>query len=310
MLPEVLFAAAPTTRVSRPDRVPGLSISQLFPCPYRLYRVHKGELWGEEIEPRVWYNMDDGWDQEEQSVRRLAKAGIRIIDRQKHVHIGKSEIPGRMDGAFILNGKRRVWEHKAYGLARFELLTARGLGAHPDSKAQINGYMLGDGSDEGVFFVKVKDNNDYWDTLVELDRSFITEIVEWCDRIRLEGWEPEPAECRWCAYCGLDCFGAVLDFSWMKSVTAEEVAKKWLEGDKLEKVGSMLKGEARTYFVGEEGIIGDRDLLLVEDLLEIRKVVQHRFDISKQKVLGEFGPEGLMKVGEEKEVVQYRFKGV
>jgi len=317
MLSEVLMAAAPTQRDTKAGKASGLSISQLFPCPYRLYKVHVGEYWDKEITPQQYYNMSDGWDQEEQSIKRLAKAGIKIIDRQKKVRIGKSEVPGSIDGAFILNGKRRIWEHKAYSSDSDALWTLRLLGFDhlPNQKAQIQGYMLGDGSSEGVFFVKVKDNNSYYDLLVQLDRPFIEEIIEWCDKIRLEGWKPEPKKCKWCAHCGLDCFGKTLDFSWMKDATAREMAEKWIEGDKYEKVGSMLKAEARAYFVGDrkaevEGIIGDRELLVVEDLLEVKKIVQHRFDISKRKVLEEFGPEGLLKVGEEKDIVQYRFRGL
>jgi len=35
-----------------------------------------------------------------------------------------------------------------------------------------------------------------------------------------------------------------------------------------------------------------------------------RFDLVRQKVLEELGPDGLMRVGEEKRVIQYRIREV
>jgi len=318
MLSEVLFASVQTKREREEGRAPGLSISQLFPCPYRLYKVHMGEIQEKELEPRQVLNMADGWDVEEQSVRRLAGAGVLIKDRQAKVRIGKSGIPGSIDGTFTLNGKKRLWEHKAWGENSFGQFLWKGLDTFPGAKAQINGYMVGMNLDEADFFVKKKDNNDYFDKLYRLDEKFIIPIIEWADRIRLEGWVPEPRPCEYCTYCGLDCFGKILDFSWIGEADAHEMVVKWKQGDKLVKVGEMFRDGARAYFVGEkdkydnvitEGIIGDRDLLLVEDL-EVKKITQHRFGVSKQKVMEVFGPEGLVQVGEEKEVVQYRIREV
>lgn len=314
MLSEVLFASVPTKREERGDRTPGLSGSQLFPCPYRLYKVHIGEVWEEELEPREILNMEDGWDQESQSVRRLAKAGIVIENRQARVMIGKSGIPGSIDGTFTLNGKKRLWEHKAWGENPFQLLLWRGLEAFPGAKAQVNGYMVGMGLDEADLFVKKKDNNDYFDKVYRLDEEFITPIIEWADRIRLEGWVPEPQLCEYCTHCGLGCFGKILDFSWIGEADAHEMVEKWKKGKQFQAVGDMYVDEARTYFVGKkdkydniiaEGIIGDKDLLVVEDL-EIKKIIQHRFEVTKQRVMEVFGPEGLIQVGKEKDVVTYR----
>jgi hypothetical protein len=319
MLSEVLFAAVGTRRQAKEDRAPGLSISQLFPCPYKLYRAHIGEVFEEELEPREILNMEDGWDQEEQSIRRLKeKAGIIIQDRQAGVGIGKSNVPGRIDGTFTLNGKKRLWEHKAWGEIPFGRFMMFGLGGYPGVRAQVNGYMLGMGLDEVDVFIKKKDNNDYFDTIYGFDEKFILPIVEWCDKIRLENWVPEPQLCEYCSNCNLRCFGPVLDFSWIATADASEMVEKWKKGKAFKLMGEMMLDEARTYFVGKEdkygnviakGVIGDRDLLIVEDL-EVRKVVQHRFDIRKEKVLEIFGPEGLIKVGEERDITTYRIREV
>lgn len=318
MLSEVLFTYTDGHRQPMGDRVPGLSCSQLFPCPYYLYRAQMGETWKEELTPQQLLNLADGWDQETQTINRLKRAGITIKDRQARLSVGESQVPGTIDGAVDINGKDYLWEHKAWNERSFGTFQHWGLDKFPQQRTQVQAYMLGTGLDSCIFMVKHKDSNDYIDLVEEYDKEFILPVVEWCDKIRLEGWVPEPEECKWCSYCGFGCFGDIIDFSWIGTAKADEMSEKWKQGDKLRKVGEMFIDEARAYFIGKkdkngvtlvEGIIGNRDLLLVEDL-EIKKVIIHRFDVKKEKVLEVFGPEGLMKVAEEKDVVTYRFREV
>lgn len=315
MLSEILKAAvASKSREPRTPRSPGISCSALFPCPYHLYKVHVGGEGREAPTPQQLLNMDDGWDQEEQSVRRLRDiAGVEIKERQATVTVGRSSIPGHIDGT-VFSEKKRLWEHKAWASSAFDWFASRGIESRPGEKTQVNAYMLGKGLDECVFFVKRKENNDYYSPTVYLNKGFILPIIEWADRIRLDGWIPEPKLTKLCAYCGLNCFGVVLDLSWIKEAQAPDMAEKWKQGDKLVKVGDMLKEEARTFFVGSkdgkiEGLIEDKFLLRVEGL-KIMKIISHGFDIKKELVLKEFGPEGLTKVGEEKEVTSYRIMEV
>ena len=308
MLSEILFAS--TKREARPDRIPGITCSALFPCPYRLYKVHIGEPWEEEWDARQILNAQDGWFQEEQSIQLLKEAGIRIGDRQAHVDVGGSHIPGHIDGTVTLGGKKRLWEHKAWSESSFDWFVSRGIDYYPGQKAQVNAYMLGMELDECILFLKRKDNNDYFDAIIPLERGFILPIIEWADKIRLEGWVPEPKLCKYCAHCSTRCFGHIVDFSWIKEAKAPEMAEKWRQGDKLTKVGEMMKDEARLYFVGSikegvEGLIGTQDVLLVEGL-KIMKVIQHRLDISRAAIIREFGPEALIRVGVERDVVTYR----
>lgn len=294
----------------KPDRPPGISCSSLFPCPYFLYRVHIGRAREETLTGQQILNMDDGWDAEEQSVRRLKDIlGVNIKDRQAHVTVGRSSIPGHIDGT-VTEDKKRLWEHKAWGSSRYDWFVSKGIEAYPGEKTQVNAYMLGMGLDECVFFVKKKESNDYHSPIVKLDKTYILPILDWADRIRLEGWIPEPQLTKRCSHCGINCFGQVMDFSWIKEANSSEMAKKWLQGKKLVDVGGMLMEEARTVFVGTKdgkvkGLIGDEDLLLV-DGIKVLKVTSRRFDIRRDLVLKEFGPEGLYKVGEDKTVVSYR----
>lgn len=317
MLSKILEAAAPTRR-DMSGRATGITVSSLFPCPYRLRLVHDNKYWSQEITPQQFYNMDDGHWQESQSVERLKAAGIVIENRQRRIYVGRSEVPGHYDGDFGLNGIRYLWEHKAYDqyAEALQFLRMWGMNKLPSQKAQTNAYMLGGGLEWCDFFVKVKNNNTYVDVTYRLDRPFIEEITEWCDKIRLEDWKPEPLQCQWCSSCGVGCFEEEIDFSWIATADSEEVVEKWKTGDKYEKVGKMLKEEADQVLIGirdkegrfiQKGLIGDKELLVLPGL-QISKVIAHRFDIDKSLVLQELGPEGLMKVGREKDTIQYRHK--
>jgi len=318
ILSESIFASMGRKRVKKAGRAPGLSCSQLFPCPYRLRLAHDGKLWGEEVDPVNLLNMDDGWVQEEKTVLRLQKAGIRVTNRQDVVSLGKSLVPGSIDGVVTLNGVSRLWEHKAWNSRSFFLFRNYGLKYFPNVKTQVNAYMLGMGLTEAFVNVIHKDSNDYEDIVVKRSDDYILPIIEWCDRIRIEDWKPEPKECEACQHCHINCFGVKVDFSWMKEVVADDMAEKWKQAQQYLLVGKMMNQEVRDYFVGKtdkfgtvlsEGLIGDKELMIVGDL-EIKKVISHRFDVKKERVLEVFGPEGLMKVGEEKEIVSYRFKEV
>jgi len=317
MLTELLKAAVEARgRIPQPDRQPGLSCSALFPCPYKLYLVHTGKIWKEPLTAQELLNMEDGWDQEEQSVRRLRdELGVVVKDRQERVTVGRSVIPGKIDGKVELDSKY-LWEHKAWGDSSFDWFVANGIEAFPGEKAQVNAYLLGTGLDKCIFYVKRKENNDYHDIVVCRDEAYILPILGWADKIRLDGWVPEPELTGICARCRVGCFGTVLDLSWIKEAKAPEVADKWRQGKQLSDVGTFMMDEARTVLTGQvkvgdkwlkkaPGLIGDESLLLVEGL-KVQKITQHRFEVRKEDVFRVFGIDGLMNVGHEKDVVQYK----
>ncbi len=314
MLSEIIFASVPLRKdVSRPT---GISGSSLFPCPHRLYKVQIGQGYQEDPTPLQILNMNDGWGQEEKSIQRLEKAGIKIFDRQKEIEVGKSKIKGHIDGLFTLNGVTRLFEHKAWSTMRFMDFNSHGLEYFPGEKAQVNGYLLGLGLDEVDFIVSCKETNNYDDKVYKLDKPFIEETLEWCDKIRLENWKPEPKLCKYCAHCGFDCFGTVFDFSKIANSDAGKMAEQYKKGYMMSKAGEFLIDEAKSYFLGKEDKFGrvlvepsidkTKDVIIVEGL-RLKRITTHRFDPVKQKILDNFGPEGLMKVCEEKESTYYRF---
>jgi len=319
MLSEILEAWAPQLQKQN-KHAGGISASSLYPCPHRLYLVHTGEFMRQRgaFTPQQLLNMADGNDQEEQSVRRLKSAGIEIIDRQNRITIGESKVPGAYDGAFVLNNRKYLWEHKAYdqNTEAVQFVQMWGMDRLPAQRAQTNAYMLGAGLEWCDFFIKVKNNNNYIDLPYKIDRPFIDEIVNWCDKIRLEDWKPEPVECKWCRTCGVGCFGDAPDLSWIGEATDAEAVDKWIKGKQFVNIGKMMQEEADAVLIGirnkeggfiKKGLIGDKDVLVLPGL-QISRMTSHRFDIDKSLILEEFGPEGLMKVGRGHEITSYRHK--
>ena len=320
MLSEILYASAKQQQEGRSRHALGISCSSLFPCPYRLRLVHENRMPKQEWTSQQILNADDGWWQEEQSVRRLAAAGVQIVDRQTNVTVGRSHVPGSYDGAFTLVGTRYLWEHKAYDSQSqaIQFLQQYGMNKLPSQKAQTNGYMLGGGFEWCDFFVKVKNNNSYIDVAYQIDRPFILEIVEWCDKIRLDNWKPEPEKCKWCGLCGHDCFEEEPDFSWIASADEAEMVEKWKKGKSYTEMGELMMKEADQVFIGVKnrqgkivvpGLIGDKDVLMMPGL-QIIKNQFNRFEIDKSLVLKHYGAEGLALTGVDKPVTQYRHKEV
>ena len=62
MLSEVLKASVSSRgKIPRSDRLPGLSCSGLFPCPYFLYKVQIGEVWDEELTAQQIPSLGDNY---------------------------------------------------------------------------------------------------------------------------------------------------------------------------------------------------------------------------------------------------------
>lgn len=298
MLSELILAAVPSG--DRPGG-PYLSCSGLFPCQYQMHLSHIGKRWQENTAVDL-LNMADGWDQEEQAVKRLGRAGIKVLCRGKeegYLEVGRSKITGHIDGEIDFGGTRYLWEHKAMGSDRFWLLKTKGIEAFPGYKCQAHAYMKGRKLKKCIFQAKNKESNEPYDIVFELDEDFINPIIEWADQIRLKEIEPKPLKSDACKFCGVNCFGIILDFSMIKAASAKEVAEKWRQGKALQFVGKAMEEEAKAVLVGvqsdtgewiEKGLVGGADVLLVEGL-KILKIVSHPTKLDKGKLLALLGPD-------------------
>lgn len=322
MLSEIMEAGVPTKKDSiKPGATSGLYISGFYPCAYRMYRIHLGDFYPKENTPQGILIMEDGSYEEAQAKERLLKyAKVEIVDSQMRVTVGKSETSGRIDGRFTLK-ERMLWEFKAMNYFRYSNFCSYGLEYFPDYKCQVHAYLNGTGDNKCCFQAKDKDSNAYHDEVIEYDEKFILPIIEMVDEIKLGNWEPKPELCDLCSKCGFGCFGTILDFSGFLSYSdkkSEEMALKWVQGDKMEKVGDMYKQEARTYFTGQvlergkqvkkfPGLIGDEESLVSSGLV-IKRGVQNRVTVEKAAVLENFGPEGLAKVLSTNKIITYTIK--
>lgn len=309
MLSEIMMMG--TTIKKDPGRLPGLSCSSLFPCPTYLYKAQKEQVWTEEPDPQQILNMEDGWDQEEQTVRRLKERKVEVICRDpksRRVVIGKSNIPGSFDGVVILNKTKYLWEHKAMSIRNFELLRTFGLEAFPNYKAQVQGYMLGANLSSCIFMAKEKDSNNYFDLIEKFNPDFIFPIVDWADRIRLEEWVPIPEENKYCKDCKIGCFrtSIQIDFSSITPSMNEEMENQWRKGKALKQMGESLEATARDFFISSMG----ESRFLTTGTLEVVRQDSKRIEINKKKLLDLVGPDIIVQVMEEKPITSYRFKDI
>ncbi|KKN24488.1 hypothetical protein LCGC14_0894280 [marine sediment metagenome] len=314
MLSEIMYAS---TKVKvDPTRTPGLSSSGLFPCPYRMYMVHTGQFYPDNPDPQAILNMEDGNTHEDQVVERIESSGVKIENRQKRLKFGRSGLTGRPDGSFNLVEEEYIWEFKAMNDYLYSEFVKWGLKTFPNYQCQVQSYMHATGIHKACFHAKNKNDNAHHDIIIEYDPEFILPIIEWADKIRLGEVTPEPIQIPECAHCGFGCFGQALDFSWMETADEVEMSEQWRKGNMFKKGGEAMMEEAKAFFSGvfdkygnllRPGLIGDKESLMVNGL-SIKKVVAHGFQIDRQKIIEEFGPEGLIKVGESTETVSYRIR--
>jgi len=309
LLTELIFNSVDTSSRGSSNYI---SVSSFFPCPYKMYLTYTNQDIQQNT-PRQILNMNDGHDQEDQAVRRLKAAGIEVKNQQKTVVVGRSNIKGHIDGTIEIGKEEILWEHKAMADERFREFKATRLLTFPGYMAQVQTYMGGLGLKKCFFQVKNKNNNDIEDAEIPFNVNYFNEVVAWVDSIKLQNWVPEPLKSANCVYCGINCFGRIIDFSKINTLSEEEVAKKWRDGKMYQLIGETLEQEARAYLIGvfdktgervEKGKIGDSSTLIVDEL-KVTKQISNRTEINKSAILRLYGQEGFSQVINTKEVVSY-----
>ncbi len=315
MLSEVVIASAKASQV---ERRPGLSISGLFPCPYYIYKSFVG--WGDlpQREGEEILNMENGWFQEDESIKALKRAGIIVENRQRSVWVGKARVPGHIDGTVTVSGRAMLWEHKAKSMDASQRLKERKLDSSPDIKTQVQLYMKGlktlgeefTNLDEADIYIKQKDTNTPFDFVVKYEPDFADMVVEWVDRVVLDKWAPEPKECLYCSRCYMRdiCRGeTILDLSGVTTWDNDELVKRWRLGKQYSDFGKELVESSRTIFKAkfEESSLEAGDVLMVGPL-RVKKYVAHKRAFNQVKFIEKFGALALLDVTEEQEIPGYR----
>jgi len=300
----------------------GLRCSGLWPCAYRLYLINSNSMPERLPSGLELLNMEDGWWEEEQAVARLARAGIEVKNRGRELVVGKSKIPGHIDGELFLNSEEILWEHKAMNSDRSEIFRSKGIIAFIDYYTQTQAYMLGLGITKGIVQVKNKETNEPIDRPVKLNLEYITPIIEWADAIVLDNWIPESKETEYCKSCPVGCFmdqGIKLDFSNVDSITANNLVESFVKGKQMEDAGKYLQDQVREVLIGlkdektkkiiRQGMIGDKEELRVDgdkNYLQVKKIPQRRSEINKVKLLDLIGADKLIELTEYTDIDTYR----
>jgi len=292
----------------------GISCSGVFPCPHYIYRAFKRTLPQREVDGSSQLNMENGWWQEEESIKLLGQSGIEVFHRQERVEIGQSKVPGKIDGEVNFNKEVILWEHKAWDTRKTNLFKQKGLSAFPWEKSQVNLYMHGRKLEKCDFYVKGKEHNEPYDHVVPYEKDFALSLIGWLDEVILGGWEPQPMECEYCSHCGLsfECWGAeIIDLAGLRQMSDEELSKKFKLGKQYKDFSDWILEEVRAEMVmrfDKQGL-GVGDTLLIDDV-KVQKMKREVWRLDKRLLVEKLGPTALIEVGQEKEEFSYRIQEV
>jgi len=293
-----------------------LTVTGVSSCPYATY-LNYHHLDDQKFDAESRMRMKNGHWQEMEVLEDLRRAGFPLESTgssQMLVHVGKANIAGRPDGLILVNSKENLLEIKAMGLAMYDKLKEKGINSFPNYKSQVQLYLASDELKDRVegcwFYVKHKDSCSPYDTFIERNEAYVRPIIEATDEIVLGEAEvnrpticPIPAFCRHQLFCQRE---ESLDLSKVRALTKPEVIKMWLEGQFHLAMGKQLNEEARVVL---KEYLGSSETLFVEDqtvLLEVKKIIQHRWGISEAKFVERYGAAALAGVLEEKLVEQMR----
>lgn len=292
-----------------------LTVTGVSPCPYATY-INYHHLDDEDFAPETRMLMKNGKWQELEVLEDLRRAGFKLRfvgDNQQTVHVGKIPIRGRPDGRIIVDEREDLLEIKAMSLNKYTDLKQKGIDVFPSYKCQVQLYLASEELKNAAgcwFYVKHKDSCRPYDIFVERDEAYSKPIIEAADEIVLGKAEvsrpkdcPLPAMCRHSLFCRE---AEVLDMSGIKTLTDPEIVKKWLEGQFHLETGEELNEEVRALLIQR---LGDNDVLFVEDptvLLQVKRITQHRTEISEAKFVEKYGAAALLGVTVENIVKQVR----
>ena len=315
MLSQVVVAAYEKP-ISNGYHIGQLTVTGVSPCSYATY-LNYHHLDDQEFDAEARMRMKNGKWQEQEVLEDLLNAGFRLKytgSNQMMVHVGRSRVAGRPDGLIEVSSIVDLLEIKAMNLSMHTTLKEKGIDAFPGYKCQVQLYLVSEELRDKVsgcwFYTKHKDSCVPFDFFIERDKAYSKPIIEAVDEIILGKVEvsppttcPIPSYCRHQGFCKRQ---ELLDLSKVSSLTKPEVIRMWLEGQFHLTVGKQLNEESRVLL---QEYLGDLDALFVEDqttLLEVKKIIQHRWDFNKTKFVDLYGAAALVGVMEENIVTQMR----
>lgn len=289
-----------------------LTVTGISPCPNETY-IHFHHLDDEKPGGIERLRMKNGHWQEMEVLEDLRSAGFKIRytgTNQMVVHVGKVPITGRPDGLITVDGREDVLSIKAMSIDRYTNFKQKGL--EEKIKCQEQLYLASEELKDKAgtwIYVKHKDSCRPYDIFMEKDLNYSKPIIEAAEEIILGNVavsRPEICPMPGCHH-RLFCFKEeLLDTSGIKVVSLPEVVEMWLEGQFYLDTGKELNEQARTIF---RTYLGDNDVLFAEfkdTILQIKKIIQRRYEIDKGKFIEKFGASALPEVLVEKVFEQMR----
>ena len=291
----------------------------ISPCPYSTYITY--HHLDEPIRTAAAFlKMKNGKWQEREIVSDLKEAGFElqytgdIKEEQLKLSIGKAPIYASPDGLIKIKDKFQLLEIKAMDLKHFTNFKQTGLKTFPGYECQVQLEMasreLVNEIDFCVFYAKHKDSCMPYDIIVEKDLNYSRPIIEAVDAIVIDKEVvKKPLDiiplCSNC-YHAKFCWGGDILASEVKVISIPEAVEKWTVGKMYLTLGKQLDEEARAVF---EEQLGEAEILYCEgedDSLQVKRIIQRRPAISKEKFVEKYGAAALANVLEEKIVPQMR----
>ncbi len=292
---------------------PGMSVTQVSPCPYETY-IHFAGLDRKAVTPQARMRMWDGQYQEEEVVDALRWTGLpvrNVLDNQ--IEVNYCGVPGHPDGEILLDGHWELLEIKAKSLDDYTTFVQKGIPAFPRINSQVQFYLhsdwsLSQGHTGCLVVVKHKDSCRLHDVFVPRDNKFVLPVCYWLQDI-LNGKVPVKEEHPLCPSCDhkVFCWGPdTLDFSKIKKVSLPEAVEMWKQGKLSKTYGELLIEDAREVLVKE---LGPDDLVWVDDL-KVQRIYGHRTKFNQNRFCELFGANRLVDVLEDQPYEQVKVSEV
>lgn len=159
--------------------------------PCEKFLVYQRTAWekAEIPSPEKLVIFQEGNVHEEAVLSDLRKAGLRIIQQQRGFEYKEHEITGSIDGKLILDGKAIPLEIKSCLPFVFDSINSvEDIKNHKNYYiraylAQMNLYLLLDGSETGILLFKNKNSGALKQITVNLDLDIAESLIQKADRI-------------------------------------------------------------------------------------------------------------------------------
>lgn len=218
--------------------------------------------------------FEEGNLHEEDVLRKLDRAGIKVIEQQRPFEWRELQLAGRIDGKLKINGLIVPLEikscspnvfHSIKELEQTEFLKSKysWVRKYP---AQIMLYCLMDGKEFGIILFKNKVTGELVQKTFYLDYEYIESILQKLEKVNeyvARGELPEVQECDDCKRCDFSrtiCFPNQdygPGFSIMSDEELEAKLERWHELKEAAKEYEELDKELKEMFKGKMAIVGN-----------------------------------------------------